>query len=74
MVGQRHTIGAGSGLVQIGLAGGHFEMLAGLLLVGWGAATLSRGCHKWCETWWDGGRYVETIAAGRREGRDEWDG
>ena len=44
---------------------------SGLLLVGWRAATLSRSCHKWCETWWDAGRYAETISAGRREGRDE---
>jgi hypothetical protein len=44
---------------------------AGLLFVGWRAATLSRSCHKRRETWWDGGRYVETISAGRREGRDE---
>ena len=44
---------------------------SGLLLVGWRAATLSRSCHKRCETWWDGGRYVETVSAGRREGRDE---
>ena len=32
------------------------------------AATLSRSCHKRCETWWDAGRYVETVSAGRREG------
>ena len=44
---------------------------AGLLLVGWRAARLSRSCHKRRETWWDAGRYVETISAGRREGRDE---
>ena len=44
---------------------------AGLLWVGWRAATLSRSCHKRRETWWDGGRYVETISAGQREGRDE---
>src|SRR6478672_6989234 len=44
---------------------------AGLLFVGWRAATLSRSCHKRRETRWDGGRYVETISAGRREGRDE---
>jgi len=40
---------------------------------GWsagGAARLSHACHKWRETWWDGGRYVGTIDAGRREGRD----
>ena len=37
---------------------------------GGGPRTLSRACHKWCETWWDGGRYVETISAGRRDGRD----
>src|SRR5262249_29495017 len=43
---------------------------SGLLLVGWRAATLSHACHKWRETWWDAGRYVETIGAGRREGRD----
>ena len=43
---------------------------AGLLLVGWRAARLSRSCHKRRETWWDAGRYVETISAGRREGRD----
>ena len=36
-----------------------------------GPRRLSRSCHKRCETWWDGGRYVETISAGRREGRDE---
>jgi hypothetical protein len=41
-----------------------------LLLVGGGAVKLSRSCHKRRETWWDGGRYVETISAGRREGRD----
>jgi hypothetical protein len=41
---------------------------SGLLLVGWRAATLSRSCHKRCETWWDAGRYVETVSAGRREG------
>ncbi len=44
---------------------------SGLLLVGWRAARLSRSCHKRCETWWDAGGYVETISAGRREGRDE---
>ena len=43
---------------------------AGLLLVGWRAARLSHACHKWGETWWDAGRYVETVSAGRREGRD----
>jgi hypothetical protein len=43
---------------------------AGLLLVGWRAATLSRSCHKRRETRWDGGRYVETISAGRRDGGD----
>ena len=35
-----------------------------------GPRRLSHACHKWCETWWDAGRYVETISAGRREGRD----
>jgi hypothetical protein len=44
---------------------------AGLLLVGWRAARLSRSCHKRRETWWDGGRYVETIFACQREGRDQ---
>src|SRR6187200_402744 len=44
---------------------------SGLLLVGWRAARLSRSCHKRCETWWDAGGYVETVSAGRREGRDE---
>ena len=48
-----------------------FSGCAGLLVVGWRAATLSLSCHKWCETWWDGGRYVETIFACQREGRDE---
>ena len=53
-------------LVQIGFAGGHFEMVR--FAVGrLAAARLSRSCHKWCETWWDGGRYVETIFACRRE-------
>jgi hypothetical protein len=33
-------------------------------------AALSHACHKWGETWWDGGRYGETISAGRWEGRD----
>ena len=47
-----------------------FRDAAGLLVVAWRAATLSRGCHKRRETWWDGGRYVETISAGQREGRD----
>src|SRR5262249_41297051 len=36
-----------------------------------GPRRLSHACHKWRETWWDAGRYVETIAAGRREGRDD---
>ena len=36
-----------------------------------GPRRLSHACHKWCETWWDGAGYVETISAGRREGRDE---
>ncbi len=60
-----------SGLVwcKSGLLAG-ISRCAGLLLVGWRAARLSRSCHKWRETWWDGGRYVETISAGRREGRD----
>ena len=62
---------ARTGLVQIGFAGGHFEMrrfaVGGLA----GKRRLSRSCHKRRETWWDGGRYVETIDAGRREGRDE---
>jgi len=44
---------------------------AGLLVVAWPVARLSRSCHKWGETWWDAGRYVETICAGRWEGRDE---
>ena len=44
---------------------------AGLLVVAWRVARLSRSCHKWGETWWDAGRYVETVSAGRREGRDE---
>jgi hypothetical protein len=35
-----------------------------------GQRRLSHACHKWCETGWDGGRYIETISAGRREGRD----
>ena len=43
---------------------------SGLLLVGWRAATLSRSCHKRCETWWDAGGYGETVCAGRWEGRD----
>ena len=61
----------GLGWVRIGFAGGHFEMrrFAG----GWagGQRRLSRSCHKRCETWWDAGGYVETVSAGRREGRDE---
>src|SRR6476659_6366285 len=42
---------------------------------GWagGRRSLSHACHMWCETWWDAGGYVETVSAGRREGRD-WDG
>ena len=36
-----------------------------------GRARLSRSCHKWRETWWDAGGYVETICAGRWEGRDK---
>jgi hypothetical protein len=36
-----------------------------------GPRRLSHACHKWCETWWDGAGYVETVSAGRREGRDE---
>ena len=61
-----------SGLVwcKSGLPAG-ISRCAGLLLVGWRAARLSRSCHKRRETWWDGGRYVETIFAGQREGRDE---
>jgi hypothetical protein len=59
----------GCGLVQTGQPAGISG--SGLLLVGWRAATLSRSCHKRRETWWDAGRYVETISAGRREGRDE---
>jgi hypothetical protein len=35
-----------------------------------GPRRLSHACHKWRETWWDAGRYAETIDAGRREGRD----
>jgi hypothetical protein len=60
-----------SGLVwcKSGLPAG-MSGCAGLLWVGWRAATLSRGCHKRRETWWDAGRYAETIDAGRREGRD----
>ena len=69
VVGQWRGL-ARTGLAQIGLGGGHFEMRS-LLFVGWRAARLSRSCHKRCETRWDGGRYVETICAGRREGRDE---
>ena len=42
-----------------------------LLVLGWRAATLSRSCHKWRETWWDAGGYVETVSACQREGRDE---
>ena len=39
----------------------------------WGARAprLSHACHNRSETWWDGGRYVETIDAGQRDGRDE---
>jgi hypothetical protein len=48
-----------------------FRDAGGLLLVGWRAARLSHACHKRCETWWDGGGYVEPISAGRWEGRDE---
>ena len=61
-----------SGLVwcKSGLPAG-ISRWSGLLLVGWRAARLSRSCHKRRETWWDGGRYVETISACRREGRDE---
>jgi hypothetical protein len=47
-----------------------FRDASGLLWIGWRASTLSRGCHKRCGTWWDGGRCAETISAGRREGRD----
>ena len=44
---------------------------SGLLLVGWrGRGGCHDACHKRCETWWDGGGYVETVSAGRREGRD----
>jgi len=61
-----------SGLVwcKSGLPAG-ISTWSGLLLVGWRAARLSRSCHKRCETWWDAGGYVETVSAGRREGRDE---
>ena len=62
---------ARSDVVRTGLAGGHFEMLQALLKMGWRAATLSRGCHKWRETCWDPGGYVETIDADQWEGRDE---
>src|SRR6185312_13914001 len=61
-----------SGLVwcKSGLPAG-ISTCSGLLWVGWRAATLSHSCHKRCETWWDAGRDVETVSAGRREGRDE---
>ena len=29
-----------------------------------GPRRLSHTCHKWCETWWDGAGYVETVSAG----------
>jgi len=62
--GWRGPVWCASGL-SAGISG-----CSGLLWVGWRAARLSRSCHKWCETWWDAGGYVETISAGRREGRD----
>jgi hypothetical protein len=65
---------ARSGLVRTEHAGGHFDMLQALLWMGWRAATLSRGCHKVRETWWDEGRCAETISAGRRMGGTSWDG
>ena len=45
-----------------------FEMLQALRWMGWRAATLSRGCHKRRETWWDRGRCAATSYARRREG------
>ena len=59
-----------SGLVHIGFAGGHFEMRRFAVWWAGGLRRLSHACHKWRETWWDAGRCIETIAAGRREGRD----
>ena len=62
---------ARSGLVQIGCAGGHFDMVGFAVggLAGW-PRRLSRSCHKRCETWWDGSRCAETISEDQREGRD----
>ena len=68
--GAVHPIGGGWFWGNSGLVAG-MSRWPGLLLVGWRAAMLSRSCHKWCETWWDAGGYVETISAGRWEGRDE---
>jgi len=69
VVGQWRGL-ARSGLVQIGLAGGHFEIRR--FAVG-GLGGLRR-CHgvvtSGAKTWWDGGRCTETIDAGRWEGRD----
>jgi hypothetical protein len=65
---------ARSGLVRTGHAGGRFEMLQALLWMGWRAVTLSRGCHKRRETWWDRGGCAETIYARRREWGRWWNG
>jgi hypothetical protein len=69
VVGQWRGL-ARSGLVQTEQASGHFAMLRVCCWWAGGLAALSHACHKRCETWWDGGRYVETISAGRRDGRD----
>ena len=68
--GARHTIRAVWFGANRGLSAG-ISRSSSLLLADRRAATLSRSCHKQCETWWDGSRYVETIFACQREGRDE---
>jgi hypothetical protein len=70
VVGQWRGVGAVWFGCKLGRPAG-ISRCWGLLLVGRRAARLSRSCHKRGETWWDGGRYVETICAGQREGRDD---
>ena len=62
-----------SGVVQIGFAGGHFAMRRFAGGVGWRAARLSRSCHKWCETWWDGGDTLRRFLQVGGKGGTGWD-
>ena len=75
MSGWRAVVAQCTGLARTGLV--HIELTGRLFrdagVCCWWAgvgATLSRSCHKWRETWWDGGRCAETIDTGEREGRD----